>query len=303
MLNQRQYITQSLELHLFFARIMKEHSLFLEAGFTPVNGAFAKQAETFKKQFSTLLSDTVKLSNNAVREIVLDSGEIVTDFTLNAEKQTSNFTGISIDTQITAMESMLKGINNPNQPDIRLYGNVKALNNRAIRLIKQLIAFKERILNNVTACSMFTMNYPLLIEHILREANLYLTYTEAIENGILNDQFMKNTEQFWNRIMMEHAMFIRGLLDPSEADLINTSDEFAKEYAALLGESAARSDMANNNLTLSSLNETLRFRDFKQAGTIGIEECKIKSIILPLLADHVLREANHYIRLLETKTE
>ena len=28
--------------------------------------------------------------------------------------------------------------------------------------------------------------------------------------------------------------------------------------------------------------------------------CKIDSIILPLLADHVLREANHYIRLLES---
>ena len=30
-----------------------------------------------------------------------------------------------------------------------------------------------------------------------------------------------------------------------------------------------------------------------------IERCKIRSLILPLLADHVLREANHYIRLLE----
>ena len=31
----------------------------------------------------------------------------------------------------------------------------------------------------------------------------------------------------------------------------------------------------------------------------GIDACRIRSIILPLLADHVLREANHYIRLLE----
>ena len=44
---------------------------------------------------------------------------------------------------------------------------------------------------------------------------------------------------------------------------------------------------------------TQKFRDFKQAGVEGIEICKIKSIILPLLADHVLREANHYLRLLE----
>ncbi len=40
-------------------------------------------------------------------------------------------------------------------------------------------------------------------------------------------------------------------------------------------------------------------------GTEGLLNCKIKSIILPLLGDHVLREANHYLRLLnnyKTKT-
>jgi hypothetical protein len=31
----------------------------------------------------------------------------------------------------------------------------------------------------------------------------------------------------------------------------------------------------------------------------GLVECKIKSIIIPLLGDHTLREANHYLRLLK----
>ena len=52
------------------------------------------------------------------------------------------------------------------------------------------------------------------------------------------------------------------------------------------------------SVTSDTLMETIKLRDFKQAGTKGIVDCKIKSIILPLLADHVLREANHYIRLL-----
>ncbi len=52
-------------------------------------------------------------------------------------------------------------------------------------------------------------------------------------------------------------------------------------------------------LTCKTLEETLKYRDFKLAGTKGINDCEIRSIILPLLADHVLREANHYIRILE----
>ena len=96
--------------------------------------------------------------------------------------------------------------------------------------------------------------------------------------------------------MMEHALFIRGLLDPCEAELIGSADESAKEFAALLQQCNSAQDQT---LTASSLEKTVKLRDFKAAGTKGIQECKIRSVILPLLADHVLREANHYIRLLK----
>ena len=46
---------------------------------------------------------------------------------------------------------------------------------------------------------------------------------------------MRQTEQFWNQIMMEHALFIRGLLDPCENALIESADSFADDYAKLLG--------------------------------------------------------------------
>lgn len=301
MQNRRLYIIQSLELHLFFARIMKEHSLFLEAGFTPPNAAFANRAEWFKLQFESLLSDVVRLSRGVVRQQIIDSGEIVTKFTLNAERQTRRFTGIPIDTDITERESELRGASGNNESDIRIFRRVVMINRRAIQLLNGLIEFKERILNNVKVCRMFTMNYPLLIEHIIREAKLYRSFVMALEQGNLDDQFMRDTERFWNQIMMEHAMFIRGLLDPSEAELIDTADMFAQEYAELLDKARTRNDLASSDLTEASLKETMRFRDFKQTGTIGIQKCEIESIILPLLADHVLREANHYIRLLESK--
>ena len=101
---------------------------------------------------------------------------------------------------------------------------------------------------------------------------------------------------FWNRIMMEHAQFIRGLLDPTEDALIKTADTFAQEYATLLARAGEVSNEAMNRQ--EALKETLRFRDFKADGAKGTSDCTIRSLILPLLADHVLRETNHYIRLL-----
>ncbi len=34
--------------------------------------------------------------------------------------------------------------------------------------------------------------------------------------------------------MMEHALFMRGLLDPSEGELINTSNDFAIKFNELI---------------------------------------------------------------------
>lgn len=292
------YITSSLELHLFFGRIMKEHSFFLKAGFTPANVSFSRQAEFFKREFEKLLCRAIALSDGVVSRDVLCSGEAVTEFTALAEKQTEHFTGITINRAITNRELQLRsGDNCRCENNCEKQRQVQRLNQTALRLLDGLILFKETVLKKALCCEMFTVNYPLLIEHILREAKLYRKYIQTLENnGNLSCQSMKEMECFWNQIMMEHAMFIRGLLDPSETELFHSADGFVKEYATLLN---ACHNAQNQTLTADSLKETIRFRDFKAAGTQGIEECKIRSIILPLLADHVLREANHYIRLLK----
>lgn len=291
------YIAKSLELHLFFGRIMKEHALFLKSGFTPVNSDFIAQAEYYQTEFEKLLCRALTLSEGTVGKDVFNSGEVVTDYTDQAERQTEAFTGIAINKELTERALYLR--ENCRQANMRqnLSYSVHQLNRRAIELLNGLIAFKEKILRCVLECKMFTMNYPLLIEHILREAKLYREYMISLENqGGLTDRSMQDAECFWNRIMMEHALFIRGLLDPSENELINTADAFACEYSKLL---EACNHAQGQMMRSAAMEETVKFRDFKIAGVEGIEGCKIRSVILPLLADHVLREANHYLRLLK----
>jgi hypothetical protein len=108
-------------------------------------------------------------------------------------------------------------------------------------------------------------------------------------------------EAFWNRIMAEHAKFIRGLLDPTEEVLINTANAFANEFDELTLDAKAAMDktIPFSEVTEDSLRATKAIRDFKAQGTEGLLDCNILSIIIPLLGDHTLREANHYLRLLK----
>jgi len=297
MITEQQYVVLSLELHMFYGRTMKEHSIFLEAGFTPAEPAFGKIADHYKKQFESILYDAVQLGNDVIRPNVVSAGEIVTEYTLGAEQKTQGFTGIVINQDITKLESRLQGNISP-QITPRLVEQVKELNMRTRPLLNGLIDFKSSILDHILSCNMFTVNYPLLIDHIRREAKLYRKHLIALENGQNPDDTLQETELFWDQIMMEHALFIRGLLDPSEHDLIKTSGAFATEYAALIQEAKTATEATIASVTDKTLEETVKYRDFKKTATEGIAACKIRSIILPLLADHVLRESNHYIRLL-----
>jgi len=280
---------------------MKEHSFFLEVAFTPRDSNYTQKADEFRREFDRLLGEVVSLSNGVVSNSVLQSGEVITPYTQNAEAATSYFTGIRIPTELTQMEANLMGGGltgfNPMMEE-RVY----LLNQKAMALISDLIQFKSNILSNVLSCKMFTLNYPLLIDHIMREAKLYLTMIQRLQNGEVVNLQQEAAEQeiFWNRIMAEHAKFIRGLLDPTEEQLFEAANNFGNEFDQLTREAvmALNSTVPLQQVTEDSLAATQAIRDFKVQGTQGILDCKIKSIIIPLLGDHTIREANHFIRLL-----
>ncbi len=292
------YVRASLETHLFFGRIMKEHSLFLMAGFPAAEKNYINEANWYRDMFENALSEAVCLADGHVGEDVLRSGEVVTEFTETAERQTDRLSGVPIDIRITRAEQRLRA-GGREQPSRELVEQVRELNSRMIQLVSSLVRFKERILREVLSCNLYTANYPLLIEHILREARLYLQTLRDIETGSVSVRDSRNTELFWNQIMMEHAEFIRGFLDPTEEELINTADELAEDFKELLDMAKHQDMRVTDELTRRTIKKTEEIRDFKAAGTRGLIGCEIRSIILPLLADHVLREANHYLRLLK----
>lgn len=295
----KEYVILSLETHLFFARIMKEHSLFLLAGFPAKETEFIQRADRFREDFEAGLRRTVELADGMVSESVLNSREIVTEFTQKAECQTQKLTGIPIDMEITKAQEQLRA-GNCTMVNRQIVSQVRMLNRKMLQSLQGLISFKEEILREMTRCRLYTTNYPLLIEHILREAKLYRQIISELERrGIISIPNLKNLEMFWNRIMMEHAQFIQGLLDPTECELIETANGFAEDYCRLLEEAREQDGKVMHSLTAKTLQTTKQYQQFKSAGTEGITGCEIRSIILPLLADHVLREANHYLRILE----
>ena len=159
MISTMEFVRQSLGLHLFFTRIMKEHSFFLEIGFTPRDRDFTQTADEFRIAFDKILREVIMLSDGVVGSDFLSSGEVITPYTLKAEEASKFYTGVPINTELTEMEANLSPGNHNNSDNMRAQ-RVYDLNQKVIDLLGQLINFKTRIFNDMISCKMFTVNYP-----------------------------------------------------------------------------------------------------------------------------------------------
>lgn len=301
MLIKSEYIKQSLGLHLFYDRIMMEHAFFLASSLPPKNQMLMDQANMYRTQYTMLLADSVSLSNGVVSPGVLQSGEVVTPYTLNAELLTQYYTGVTFDTAITRAELQLAGGAGANENPM-LMQQVEMLNMRAIQLTGPFLQFHYFILCEVLNCRLFTSNYPLLIRNIMLEGQFYMDMLKRLQERREMESGRRAMEvaAFWNELMEGHAEFLRGLFDPTEKKLIETANRFDIRFEALEADALAAVDAveAREKVIRESTKATVELRNFKAESTKGILDCEILSILIPIAADHILREANYYLRIL-----
>lgn len=293
-----EFIQMSLELNLFFLRIIKEHMIFMEISFPIKNSNLILEADNLKTSFEELLRETVELSRGNISKEAIESNEIVTKYTLNAETKIENIFGACIDKNITKDELELTSIET-STPSYNLEDKVYNLNNRIINLLMDVIKFKEKVLDEVLECDVFISIYPEMLEHLLREAKFYLKMLLDLQEDMTTKKDILEKEIFWNHIMEEHALFVRGMLDPSEEELIKKANNFAELFEKLLKKTKEADKKDTCSITEKNLDATKDISKFKANATEGMLKCQIKGIANPLLADHILREANRYIRILK----
>jgi len=167
LLSDREFIKQSLDINLFFLRIMKEHAYFLDISLPEKYEDIKKEAKLFINIFNNLLIKTVHLSQGVVGL----ENYMVTEYTLNAEKASELLTGAPIDRNITRLQMQLGNKNTQYNP--MLVQNVYMLNCKILEEVRQMIYYKTNLLNSILSCKVFSTNYPSLVEHLVEEAQSY----------------------------------------------------------------------------------------------------------------------------------
>lgn len=176
--------------------------------------------------------------------------------------------------------------------------------------VSHIWAFKRKVLGLIVRCQLpGGNNFPLLVDHVSREARYFRNRLEELNAGKLEPlpDAIIDENVFFLRIMADHSKFIGHLLDPSERQLVEQARGFSHDFDQLLFQAKDLESMRPQSQTVPLLDQFLdqnrvsvqSLRDFKQTARELIEACRIKSIIHPLLADHVFREAERFLFIID----
>jgi hypothetical protein len=191
--------------------------------------------------------------------------------------------------------------------DIR---QVQAFNTEVYQAAVAIWNYKRKVLGLTLRCEIRgSNNFPLLVDHISREAAYFANRLKELNEGKLapTPDAVIEENVFFLRIMADHAKFIGHLLDPSERKLVEQAREFSHDFDQLVFQAIDLDSMRPQSETKPILSQFLNqnkvsvasLRDFKKTARELIEACRIKSNIHPLLADHTFREAERFLEIID----
>lgn len=189
-------------------------------------------------------------------------------------------------------------------------GDWQRLAVNAAGAVRAFFCFKRRILHCLAECRLAGGGlYPLFVDHLSREALYFLKLLRKPASGDMHCLVDAAASEniFWARVVADHLKFVRGLVDPAERGLVDEARALGDRFDQF---NLQARDVASMVWHYRPNNDFIRFeRDFRLAGQEAlafaaaagghVARCDAVTNIPELLADHVRREGEHFLAVLE----
>jgi hypothetical protein len=226
-MTREQYIKNSLELNVFYARIFKEHCVALSAA--QKNGETRVQAlDRFKVRFELLLTASLEEGLGLIDKDLIENNCFVTPYTYFLEQITQNICGASVNHRITGLETERLQRREPIAAGKlpMVYERALRLNSDGEEISKDLAGLIQNILNEIIKGKIYSSLYPSIYECVILELNRYQKVLNALKQDIAFDHCDADAA----KIMQTYAEYIRGALDPKEYQDTEKAHNFASEF-------------------------------------------------------------------------
>ena len=285
MINDKEYIKESIESNLIYCGSMLEFTYSLSFSFLAYNSDIINELNNYYEKFRKQLIKTISIANGNISKELLDSNILYTKYTIPVyklgEELTSNKEDISI------IESLMKLKPGIPKPTKELLEEVTIINKDTYSLLKEYNDFITYINAQVLNVNVLVYKYAMYIEDIINRGTYYMKSLKRIMNRekvstILIDNNINNIK----KLMERNALFINGFVNQSEEQIIKKARVFARDYQML--------DLSNSNDYKEAYNLTDRFSIFITFLLQKLVDRNLQLMVGPAFLDICLREANDF---------
>lgn len=293
MLNDINFISQSIEINLAYGLSIREMALNLELSFLDKDKEYQNTIHTFFKAFDALVNETISIADgNIPKELFDNKDAIYTKYTLPTYDLTEKLTGVDMNQYlILKLEEIKPGIP---KPSTELIKRVEEINKQTEILLSNFKKFLQDIYDKVINVKLFIFSYGLLIDHLIDRINLYYySIDRLIHREDLSPTYVSTVQFDFNKLVKQDAMFINALVNQKEKQVIEKARYFEQEFDILL--KTYQIPLTPDNQTLLSkrslkLNED--FINFVNDILNKITNKEIQFMTEPVFIDLILRESN-----------
>lgn len=300
MLNDKDFVRESLIINLYYLRTLREYCARIEVSLPIKYQDYIITSRDLANRCEIIGKELLNISNNRIPKEALESGIFITKYTLEAELLTEKLFGIDINTNLSEIENNLEPGDIEATPDI--VNNITNINNRIITLANEFITFATNLYEKVSSQEVFTFYYNSLNIYLIEEVKVYISELERLNERLLNDpSFITDREFYRNSFLYGISTFIRGEIDPSYQDIWNKANLFTIEYKNLVLEYENMIITPENqrNMSLNSLELARRFKLFLEEIIEKVLKKELYFISAPITKDNALTAVNYFIYNLE----
>lgn len=300
MLNDNQFISESLITNLYYLRTLREYCTRIQVSFQKKAEEYVKKSEELAIRCEEIGNRLVELSDGNIPEDALKSDFIVTQYTLEAEKLTEKLFDVNIKTEITERELNIKPGTPNATPELIL--EIENINKEIIDLAKDFVEFATSIQNKVKNQEIFTFYYNSLNSYMIEEIRIYIFVLERLNQKLTLDPSFISDNEFWrNSFLYGVATFIRGEIDPLYDNIFKEANNFVLEYKNIVleYENMQITPETQRNMTLNSLELSERFKLFIEKCLEKLLKKELYFISAPITKDNALTAVNYFIYILK----
>lgn len=280
MTHAQESATQALREAWFWSGVFRDHAAFIHDNLAPGQEDLIRWADTFRNTFAALHDDVERLTRAAGIAGPAGSYALVGP---QSERPLAGLQG---------------------QELLRYEKSAGTVNQALLEALAALRGFKEQILQEQLNCTVKIHLPPTLIHHMINEAEEAYRVLGPVRRGEMPPAAQAlHHHLLWLPDAAGHAGVLHAGTDPTQAELLKTTEHFKKvfdgmhiralELAGML-RVAPRMVAALRKLNRDAMGQISTFRAFLAELREHLEGCEILGTLVPLLADHMLREELYY---------